>query len=206
MPAVAVTLAGRSHRTGADGVPREQADNYQRPVSIKVVDQLPRTPSLKMEAGRWCARSTSAAQVRRTNRRRVTSSGEDQRPWNSALRGPSSTKLRRPRWPSSDAKHRVIPMSLAFRARDRLRPAGSSAKAFERPASRTAVPAGNCRAQPSPAAMAASSTSASSSTRSASPIAWASSAPTVRPVRIRSFARAGPTTRGRRWCAPGSPA
>jgi hypothetical protein len=51
--------------------------------------------------------------------------------------------------------------------------------------------------------MAASSTSASSRTRSASPIAWASSAPTVRPVRISSFA-SGPDDPRQALCAPGA--
>ena len=51
-------------------------------------------------------------------------------------------------------------------------------------------------------AIARSSTSPGGTTSSTRPMASASSAPTWRPVKMMSFARAGPTRRGRRWVPP----
>jgi long-chain acyl-CoA synthetase len=48
VPAVAVTLAGRVTEQELMEYLASRLTNYQRPVSIKVVDQLPRTPSLKI--------------------------------------------------------------------------------------------------------------------------------------------------------------
>jgi long-chain acyl-CoA synthetase len=48
VPAVAVTLVGRVTEQELMEYLASRLTNYQRPVSIKVVDQLPRTPSLKI--------------------------------------------------------------------------------------------------------------------------------------------------------------
>src|SRR5579884_300400 len=120
-----------------------------------------------------------------------------QRPSNLALPGPSlrndSIPMRASSEPNTSANSPASRSSPASRGRSA--PPSTAALARARP---TRGPRPRLAAHP----VAASSTSAAATTRSTRPMARASLASTWRPERIRSLARAGPTSRLRRWVPP----